>query len=140
MQDFAVKLVDWSDYSDALEMVRGKVFIAEQNVPVELERDAMDWQYTHALAVDNNAQAIATARLANAKIGRMAVLKPWRGKGVGRALLLALVDAARNQGLTEVRLDSQTQAQGFYRSSGFIAYGNEFVEAGIPHIKMKKAL
>ena len=70
----------------------------------------------------------------------MAVLKDWRGRGVGRALLHTLLDLARTQGLTRVTLSSQTHALGFYERAGFRAIGEPFMDAGIPHRKMVKEL
>jgi predicted GNAT family N-acyltransferase len=141
MNRFSVSIVDWTNNCDQLSAIRDEVFIDEQDVPLDLERDPMDVHYTHALAQDSNGNPIGTGRLlADGKIGRMAVLRSWRGKGVGRALLHALIDAAREAGLQEVTLDSQTHARGFYCRDGFTTSGDEFMDAGIPHIKMKKDL
>ncbi len=141
MTSFSVSIVDWTNNADQLSAIRDEVFINEQNVPPDLERDPMDVHYTHALARDSNNNPIGTGRLLdNGKIGRMAVLKPWRGKGVGQALLHALIDVARKAGLNEVILDSQTLAQGFYHREGFTRFGDEFIDAGILHVKMKKDL
>lgn len=75
--------------------------------------------------------------LPDGHIGRMAVLREWRGKGVGALLLRALVELARSRGHTSVRLNAQTQALGFYRRYGFEAVGAQFMEAGIPHLAMR---
>lgn len=141
MNEFTVVIVDWNEHYADIVKIRDIVFIEEQNVPVELERDPMDAKYIHALALDANNKSIGTGRLLDTgKIGRMAVLKPWRGKGVGRALLAALIEAASSANLLEVSLDAQIHACGFYKAAGFTAFGEEFMDAGIPHISMKRTL
>jgi predicted GNAT family N-acyltransferase len=117
--------------------VREKVFIEEQKVPREMEWDEWDERCDHAVACDAQGRAIGTARLApGGKLGRMAVLREWRGLGVGAALLDALLARAREQALSRVTLHAQTHAAGFYRRFGFIERGGEFLEAGIPHFEM----
>jgi len=125
----------------ALRAVRETVFVQEQQVPLELEWDALDPDSAHVLARDDNGRPIGTGRLTpEHKIGRMAVLAPWRGKGVGAALLLALIDEARRRGWEDVSLHAQVDAVGFYRHYGFEPYGERFVEAGIDHQSMRKTL
>jgi predicted GNAT family N-acyltransferase len=68
----------------------------------------------------------------------MAVLKAWRGQGVGAAMLAVLIDAARARGDHEVALSAQTHALGFYRRFGFTNEGPEYIEAGIPHQAMRR--
>ncbi len=138
MSDFRVEPADYQvDFRD-LRAVREPVFVVEQKVPIEEEWDAMDPVCYHVIARDNNNQPIGTGRLTpEHKIGRMAVLKEWRGKEVGAALLQALIDKAREIGLHEVSLNSQVSAIGFYEKFGFVSYGEEFEEAGIMHRKMK---
>ena len=141
MNNFQVAIVSWAEAAEALSQIRDVVFTEEQRVPEELEHDPSDRDYVHALASAGDGTPVGAGRLVTGgKIGRMAVLKPWRGKGVGRALLGALVEAARQQGLKEVILDSQVHACGFYAGEGFTVFGDEFMDAGIPHIKMKKAV
>ena len=136
-----VKLVDWVDAEPLIRPVRETVFIHEQAVPEELEWDGLDPQCAHVLAWNDQADAIGTARMqANGTIGRMAVLKDWRGRGAGRALLEALLDCAVRQGLTRVTLSAQTHAIGFYERAGFHVVGELFIDAGIPHRKMVKEL
>ncbi|MDH5553187.1 MAG: GNAT family N-acetyltransferase, partial [Nitrosomonas sp.] len=80
---------------------------------------------------------IGTARLLlNGHIGRMAVLKNWRNQGVGSAMLQHLLDEMRNRGIQYAVLNAQITATDFYRRFGFQAEGEEFMEAGIPHIRM----
>ena len=89
------------------------------------------------LAVTSKRDAVGTARLDPAgKIGRVAVLPQYRGTGIGGAMIGHLVDLARTLGLTQVQLNSQSPAIGFYARMGFQAEGPEFVEVGIPHRRM----
>jgi predicted GNAT family N-acyltransferase len=138
---FRVEPADYTvDFKD-LRAVREPVFVLEQNVPVELEWDELDPQCRHVIARDDEHRPIGTGRLTpEHKIGRMAVLREWRGRGVGEALLLALIEQARALGLTEVSLHAQADAIGFYEKFGFEGYGERFEEAGIQHQSMRLAL
>ena len=141
LQPFRVQLVDFTATLAELRAVRDEVFVGEQRVPVELEHDALDPLCTHALARLLDGTPIGAARLTPERhIGRMAVRAPWRGRGVGDALLLALVDEARKRGWPEVRLNSQASAIGFYERHGFAPEGERFIEAGIEHQAMRCAL
>jgi predicted GNAT family N-acyltransferase len=138
---FRVEPADYKvDFQD-LRSVREPVFVLEQRVPLELEWDELDPRCRHVLARDDAHRPIGTGRLTpEHKIGRMAVLKEWRGRGVGEALLLALVEQARELGLPEVSLHAQVDAIGFYGRFGFEPYGERFEEAGIQHQSMRLAL
>jgi predicted GNAT family N-acyltransferase len=138
---FRVEPADYSaDFQD-LRAVREPVFVVEQNVPAELEWDELDPRCRHVLARDDEHRPIGTGRLTpEHKIGRMAVLREWRGRGVGEALLLALIEQARELGLPEVSLHAQVDAIGFYEKFGFEPYGERFEEAGIQHQSMRKTL
>ena len=132
-----VSVFDWTQAQARARKIRDAVFIVEQKVPVELEWDDWDSRSDHALALDGNGNPIGTARLLpDGHLGRMAVLDPWRGKGVGRALVEALLQRARERGLRRIVLHAQTHASGFYRKLGFAEFGAPFEEAGIPHIAM----
>jgi predicted GNAT family N-acyltransferase len=120
--------------------IRLAVFVEEQNVPLEEERDEYDATALHFLATEDDT-ALATARVilknngASAKIGRVAVRKPARGCGIGAALIRHIeheVPAA------EYLLDAQSHALAFYERLGYVAYGDEFMDAGIPHFHMRK--
>lgn len=139
--EFRVEPADYAvDFAD-LRAVREPVFVVEQQVPIEEEWDELDPQCRHVIARDAANRPIGTGRLTpERKIGRMAVLAEWRGKGVGDALMEALMDEARALGWPEVSLNAQTHAMPFYARHGFEAFGEEFMEAGIPHRKMRKAL
>lgn len=139
--DFRVEPADYTiDFSD-LRKVREPVFVVEQQVPIEEEWDDLDPSCYHVLARDNDNQPIGTGRLTpEHKIGRMAVMKDWRGKGVGDALMRALMDEAQRRGWSSVSLNAQVQAQPFYARHGFEPYGERFMEAGIEHQAMRRSL
>ncbi|MDP1716437.1 MAG: GNAT family N-acetyltransferase, partial [Burkholderiales bacterium] len=91
--------------------MRSTVFIDEQNVPEALEWDDQDEKSRHVLALSVHGEPIGTGRLLpDGRIGRMAVLREWRGKGVGSAILQALLELARQDGLRTIRLNAQTHA------------------------------
>lgn len=124
-----------------LGAVREIVFVQEQRVPAELERDALDPLCFHVLAVDEDGQVVGTARLApDRRIGRMAVLARCRGRGIGEAMLQALLDEARDRGWSEVSLHAQLHALPFYARAGFVPFGPDFEEAGIGHRQMRRRL
>lgn len=139
--DFHVEPADYrTDFQD-LRRVRETVFVVEQNVPVEIEWDAQDPICQHVIARDADNRPIGTGRLApDHRIGRMAVLREWRGRGVGDALLVALIDIARAQRWSHVELHAQVDAVGFYLKYGFVVYGEEFDEADIRHQAMRLEL
>ena len=143
LQNFHVEIAEWSreDQRAALLDLRDIVFIREQGVPEQRERDGLDGDCWHVLARDDAGQPIGCGRLTPAhKIGRMAVLQAWRGQGVGLLLLRELIARARSQGWPEVALDAQVSAIGFYEREGFIAYGAEFEDAGLAHRAMRLSL
>lgn len=138
---FEVHAIDFETGREALHAVRGTVFIDEQQVPAEIERDELDPHCRHVLALGPQGEPIGTGRLTpQRRIGRMAVLSSWRGRGVGDALLRALVDQARAVGWGDVSLHSQASAIGFYMRHGFLPTGPRFMEAGIEHQTMTRLL
>jgi len=135
-----VVLGEWPEMAEQASAIRFKVFVDEQGVPADMELDEFDAASCHALAVIG-AQAVGTGRLLpDGHIGRMAVLEPWRGTGVGAALLAALIAEARRRGMRVVALNAQTHAQGFYSRFGFVPTGPQFEEAGLPHQAMEMNL
>ncbi|MFZ3041307.1 MAG: GNAT family N-acetyltransferase [Thiobacillus sp.] len=141
MADFRILLTDWAHERARLFHVRRAVFIDEQGVPEALEWDVDDAGAVQLLAVDDQGEAIGCARLLpDGHIGRMAVLPAWRGRGVGRALLAAALDAARARGHALAQVSAQTHAADFYVRAGFVALGDEYDEAGISHVAMQKRL
>jgi predicted GNAT family N-acyltransferase len=138
---FTVSLVNWHDGEPLLRAVREAVFVREQNVPEELEWDGMDDGSRHALALSLNGEAIGCGRIMpNGHIGRIAVLPQWRNMRVGTAIMEALLDEAHARGYKQVDVHAQTQAVPFYHIFGFVEYGKEFMDAGMPHRKMKLKL
>ncbi len=135
--NFCLQDVNYARDYRLLRAVREPVFVFEQHVPIELEWDEVDPDCYHVLAFDMQQKPIGTGRLTpQHTIGRMAVLLDWRGRGVGDALLLHLINKARELGCPSVSLHAQTGAIGFYLKHGFVSYGPEYVEAGIKHQSM----
>jgi len=136
--DYTVVHTCWQQNQAEIKYIRLKVFVEEQQVPIDLEWEGNDDDYHYVLALDNTNQAIATGRIgADGHIGRMAVLKPWRNKGVGRAMLKALIEYAQQQSISRVFLNAQNSAIAFYEKQGFIIISDEFMDAGIPHKTME---
>jgi len=136
-KDFRLRLARWPQDQAALRQVRETVFVREQKVPLELEWDGLDDQCLHMLAEDRDGNPIGTGRLLpDGHIGRMAVLREWRRRGVGSALLRALMEEGRKQGFETMILAAQVQAMPFYEKAGFVAEGDVFDDAGIPHRNM----
>nr|WP_116336920.1 GNAT family N-acetyltransferase [Cupriavidus taiwanensis] len=136
-----VLICPWSEARDRARAIRYTVFVEEQGVPVELEWDALDEPSWHALALADDGTPLATGRLLpDGHIGRMAVLKPARGSGVGALVLAALMRKAEQLGYPELVLNAQSHAAPFYARVGFEQVGPEFEEAGIPHVEMRKRL
>lgn len=136
--NYRLTLGDWSLQRKDAQAIRYDVFVIEQRVPVDLEWDDMDAVCVHALAHDEQGLALGTGRLLpDGHIGRMAVRKSARGAGIGGAILQALMRHAKQRGDEAVLLHAQTHAESFYRRHGFVREGDEFMEAGIPHILMR---
>jgi predicted GNAT family N-acyltransferase len=136
--NFSIRLADWHNDHALLCDVRRKVFIHEQSIPEALEWDEHDAVSLHVLALDTNGNAIGTARLlADGHIGRIAVLKNWRGKHVGSELLNLLIIMNKNRGAKEAVLSAQVQAIAFYARHGFVAEAEEYLDADIPHRLMR---
>lgn len=137
----------WRELSEAARAVRTAVFIVEQGIPEAEEWDADDGDATHVVVFDPAGLPVATGRLihigqarGHAKIGRMAVMRPSRGAGLGAQVLLALLDQARSQHIREISLHAQLTAQAFYARYGFQAKGPVFDEVDIPHQGMTLTL
>ncbi|MFJ2646942.1 GNAT family N-acetyltransferase [Streptomyces sp. NPDC087420] len=139
---------------EACFAVRKEVFVVEQGVPEDLEYDGRDDDAIQVLALRDDGLPLGTGRLlygpgaadrtggdlSVGALGRLAVNQAARGRGLGAALVRAIEDAARERGLTAVDLHAQTHALGFYERLGYEAYGPEFLDAGIPHRSMRRAL
>ncbi|MFY1712712.1 GNAT family N-acetyltransferase [Tritonibacter mobilis] len=136
--------IDETQDLEACLKLRFEVFVDEQGVPVEEERDALDDSATHLLALQDGTP-VGTARIVfqddTAKIGRVCVVKTARGTGLGAKLIEACVNVARNQArITRAKLGAQTHAIGFYEKLGFEVYGPVYLDAGIDHRDMVKPL
>ena len=140
-----VRTGSWDTLGAQAGAIRTEVFVDEQKIPADLEWDSADAGSLHAVAYNRFGAALGTGRLLEhvpgvAKIGRMAVRQSVRGSGVGRAVLDALVGAARQRGDREAILHAQLSAAPFYVRAGFNARGPAFEEAGIPHVEMVRSL
>ncbi|CAN1541226.1 ElaA Predicted acyltransferase [Methylophilaceae bacterium] len=130
--------VTWRQAKNQLSEIRAQVFINEQQVPHELEWDALDEAAQHLLVVDDQSNAIACARLLNnGSIGRMAVVKNWRGLGIGSALLNKAIGFYAQQGLQTITLSAQLHAVGFYEKAGFLVMSPPYLDANILHVYMQ---
>jgi predicted GNAT family N-acyltransferase len=134
---------DWPEVAD----LRHRVFVVEQGVPAELERDDADATAVHALSRDDAGRVLATGRLlpdaagpGRAVIGRMAADPAARGRGHGAAVLAVLHREAAARGQAEVELHAQVTARGFYERAGYAPVGGEYEEAGIRHVTMRRRL
>ena len=106
-----VELMPWEKAQPHAAPLRFAIFVGEQNVPPGIELDALDEKSLHAVAYDAEGKPIGTGRLLpEGRIGRMAVVKEWRRRGVGADLLEALIGEARRRGFAEVTLSAQLQA------------------------------
>jgi predicted GNAT family N-acyltransferase len=120
--------------------IRKTVFVVEQSVPEDIELDELDPDAQHVLAFIDGAP-VGTGRITSqGRIGRMAVVSEYRGHGVGREILLALVKIGRNNGIDRLCLSAQCHAIPFYERMGFVAQGDIYEEAGIAHRWMEQPL
>jgi predicted GNAT family N-acyltransferase len=137
-----VQLADFTADFASIETIRSAVFIVEQRVPEELEFDDRDPVCVHLLVLVAG-QPVGTGRVDlehDGKIGRVAVLAPYRRHGVGKALMERLHEIARERGLRQVWCNAQTSAVPFYGQLGYRATGDLFEEAGIEHVRMERPL
>jgi len=139
--DIAVLRVPaFSSLCNAAFALRREVFVWEQNVPEELEHDEDDFTATHFVAIMDG-EVVGTLRVIDkdehAKIGRVAVRQRWRGRGIAKAMMLAAMDFARSKGQDRFYLTAQTDKLGMYEKLGFVAYGEVFDDAGMPHRAMR---
>ncbi len=136
-----VRLGSWDALGTQSRAIRMAVFVDEQGIDAAMEIDANDPVSLHAVAALGTGPALGTGRLLpDGHIGRMAVLQRARGQGVGTALLMRLMQAARERGDRQVELSAQVHAQGFYSKFGFVAVGRPYQDAGIEHITMRAGL
>jgi predicted GNAT family N-acyltransferase len=140
LDNINIKQVTWQQAEAHLRQVRTIVFIEEQLVTPEFEWDEIDSTAVHLLATYKD-QAIACLRIIHhEKIGRMAVLKRWRGMGVGNMLLKNAIDICRQHGSKQIVLSAQTHAIHFYQQAGFQITSAEYTDVHIPHVDMRLVL
>ena len=133
-------ICDYESHTKDICAIRYKVFVGEQKVPEELEIDGLDDQAKHVLAFVDGVP-IGTGRiLSDGHIGRVAVLKDYRGLGIGKSIMKELIKWAQNMNLEKAWLSSQWHAHSFYLDLDFVCVGEIYKEAGIDHIKMFKTL
>jgi len=139
-----IEQVSWEQSRELLLEIRFRVFVDEQGVPPTMEEDEHDPGALHLLASDDSNRPIACARLIQqgdtALVGRMAVLKPYRGQNIGTRLLQELLRQASHRGARTVQLHAQCSAEPFYRRQDFMPAGPVFEEAGILHQTMVREL
>ena len=136
MNEIYVRIADWQKDNTDIRRIRESVFVVEQAVPIELEWDAEDEEAVHFLAFEKDF-AVGTARLLrDGHIGRVAVLKDWRGLKAGDALLGTAIAEAERRGLRRQMLSAQVYATRFYERHGFAVISEEYIDAGIPHMDM----
>lgn len=139
-----IRITDDPAELDACLELRRQVFVVEQGVAKDIEFDGEDDACSHVI-VRSDGKTVGTARFRipgpYAKIQRVCVSSDRRGLGVGAALINFIVDhVARVERVTSVRLGAQVYAMAFYRKLGFVEYGAEYLDAGIPHMDMERAL
>ena len=143
-EDIDVRLVQTPSDFEGAKKLRFKVFVEEQGVPFKEETDQFDIVASHAVAV-KSWQIVGTGRMfvdpsGEAKIGRMAVQSELRGSGIGSRILNVLEQHARETGCESVTVNAQSYVAEFYGNHGYIAQGEPFMEVGIEHLRMTKAL
>ncbi|PSB57076.1 GNAT family N-acetyltransferase [filamentous cyanobacterium CCP1] len=144
MRDLVLQVVPFAAAKSAIYAIRYTVFHIEQGVALEIDFDGMDETSMHVVAYRGE-EPVGTARIRMlndrlAKIERVAVLAAYRGQGIGKALMEAAVSYLDCPAVPEIKLNSQVQAKSFYEKLGFKPQGNEFDEAGILHIEMRRSL
>ena len=136
-RDWVIRSAEWETESTLLYEVRSSVFVEEQGVDVSIERDGKDDQCYHSLAHDRSGKVLGTGRLSpEGKIGRLAVLKEWRGSGIGSEIMRNLIKQSESLGMIRTYLHSQVSVTKFYELLGYRQEGPIFDEASIPHILM----
>jgi len=139
------KITNEEELNQAFE-IRKEVFVKEQGVPLSDEFDEYDHLHGRCehLLVYYNDQAVGTSRIRTVdeygKLERICLLKDFRSLGLGKVIVLALEEIAKEQGLSKVKLHGQTHAEGFYQNLGYQTASAVFMEDGIPHVLMTKSL
>ena len=144
MDKFNYKLATSDSELDGAFAIRRQVFVEEQGISEDIELDEHDKEALHMVVKDGD-RVIGTARVlfldaGLAKIERMAILPPFRRRGIGKGIISFLSEELKNRQVEQVILHAQYAVVAFYKSCGFEETGSPFWEAGIKHIKMQKQL
>ena len=143
IEGLVIVVIETPEQMKAAHEIRRRVFIEEQNVPEDIELDEDDAHAFHTLAMLDG-KPVGCGRFVEhgdeVKIGRMAVIPRLRTRGIGREILEFLMREARERGYRRAVLHAQLSAEGFYLKNGYLAIGEVFEEAGIPHRKMQRML
>ena len=144
MSQLEIRVVSYREYLQPIQEIRTKVFQEEQGVSAELEFDGLDTAATQLLAYLND-RPVGTTRIRciaakTIKIERLAILPDARRQGIGTKLMLAALKLAKDSNYKIAVIHAQEYIQGLYERLGFVATGDNFTEAGIPHVKMSKKL
>lgn len=139
-----IKIVDTPEEMDACVKIRRVVFIEGQNVPEAREQDGLDDQCIHYIAYHEETP-VGTMRVRSItpdsrKVERVAVLEEFRGQGIAQNMMFMAMEDMAAEGIKEVMVESQETALPLYEKLGFVAYGERFMDANMPHFKMKKSL
>jgi predicted GNAT family N-acyltransferase len=134
---FYIKEVSWSTHETMLRQIREQVFVIEQCVPINLEWDEHDEHAIHLLILDNLALPVACARIVDNSIGRMAVIKEKRARGLGKALLDKAIHICQLRRIKQIKLSAQTHAIHFYEKAGFHVCSKPYLDANIWHVDMQ---
>jgi predicted GNAT family N-acyltransferase len=140
--EFLIRSADFAADFSLIRSVRYAVFVDEQHVPEDVELDDRDPYCRHFLALARGGAPVGTARidLESGKVGRLAVLAPYRSRGIGRALMQACHELAGASGIDELWCNAQLAAMPFYERLGYSVTGGTFDEAGIEHVRMIRPL
>lgn len=134
------KIAENVDDKDICFKLRESVFIQEQNVPVDMERDEDDERATHFILF-NDCTPIGVGRIVDNKstaiVGRVGILSEFRGKGAGLFLMMEIIGYCKQQGFQKIILGAQEHALGFYEKLGFKICSDKYMDANIPHFKMQ---
>jgi len=144
MEKLALAVVNYPEAQEPIQAIRHWVFQIEQGVDPDLDFDGRDLEAMQILALVGD-QPVGTARVRDlgdrtVKIERLAVLREFRGQGIGCKIMEFILEVLQQRQIQTVQLHAQLQAKALYDKLGFVAIGDVFTEAGIPHIKMQKQL
>ncbi|MGB0930470.1 MAG: GNAT family N-acetyltransferase [Chitinophagales bacterium] len=124
--------------------LRLEVFVWEQRVPIEMEVDEYDRRCNHLVVLDSQQRVVGTLRLVkhgeDVKMGRFVIRKSHRRRGLGTWMMQAVLKIAKQKGYKQMLIEAQTYVVSFYENLGFEATSGEFMDAGIPHKRMRKVL